>query len=156
MNDVKEGEKAPNFSMPVSDGRTVSLADVKGKSLVLYFYPKDNTKGCTVEAIAFSALADEFASAGAIIIGVSSDTLESHARFEKKHDLTVLLGSDEDHAVAQAYGVWKEKNMYGRKFMGIERSTFLIAPDGTVRRVWRKVKVDGHAEAVLAALRDEA
>ncbi|PRX10382.1 UNVERIFIED_ORG: peroxiredoxin Q/BCP [Martelella mediterranea] len=156
MNDVKEGEKAPDFSMPVSDGRTVSLADVKGKSLVLYFYPKDNTKGCTVEAIAFSALADEFASADAIVIGVSPDTLESHARFEKKHDLTVLLGSDEDHAVAQAYGVWKEKNMYGRKFMGIERSTFLIAPDGTVRRVWRKVKVDGHAEAVLAALRDEA
>ncbi|WP_319520399.1 thioredoxin-dependent thiol peroxidase [uncultured Martelella sp.] len=156
MNDVKEGEKAPDFSMPVSDGRTVSLADVKGKSLVLYFYPKDNTKGCTVEAIAFSALADEFASAGAIVIGVSPDTLESHARFEKKHDLTVLLGSDEDHAVAQAYGVWKEKNMYGRKFMGIERSTFLLSPDGTVRRVWRKVKVDGHAEAVLAALRDEA
>ena len=155
MSDVKEGEKAPDFSLPVAEGRVFSAADAKGKWLVLYFYPKDDTKGCTVEAVSFTALADEFEKAGAIVIGVSPDTLQSHGRFAKKHDLAVLLGSDEDHSVAEAYGVWKEKSMYGRKFMGIERSTFLIGPDGVLKKIWRKVKVDGHAEAVLAEVGGE-
>ncbi|QQM29139.1 peroxiredoxin [Martelella lutilitoris] len=155
MSDVKEGEKAPDFTLPVAEGQVFSAADAKGKWLVLYFYPKDDTKGCTVEAVAFTALADEFEKAGAVVIGVSPDTLQSHARFAKKHDLAVLLGSDEDHSVAKAYGVWKEKSMYGRKFMGIERSTFLIGPDGVLKKIWRKVKVDGHAEAVLAEVGGE-
>ncbi|MBB4121678.1 peroxiredoxin [Martelella radicis] len=155
MSEVTEGEKTPDFSISVAEGETFSQADAEGRSIVLYFYPKDDTKGCTVEAIAFSALAGEFEKAGAIVIGVSPDTLQSHARFEKKHELSVLLGSDEDHAVAEAYGVWKEKSMYGRKFMGIERSTFLIGPDGIIKKAWRKVKVDGHAETVLDAVKGQ-
>lgn len=152
MSELKEGDKAPEFSLPVSDEKNFTLADANGKNLVLYFYPKDNTKGCTIEAIAFTALADAFEKAGTIVLGVSPDGLSSHAKFTEKHALNILLGADEDHAVAEAYGVWKEKSMYGRKFMGIERSTFLIGPDGVLKQVWRKVKVDGHAEAVLAAI----
>nr|WP_272210761.1 peroxiredoxin [Marinicella sp. W31]MDC2876675.1 peroxiredoxin [Marinicella sp. W31] len=114
MNDVTMGVKAPEFDMPVSDGRNFTLSDASGKKLILYFYPKDDTKGCTVEAIDFSALSESFAEANAIVIGISPDTLASHAKFEKKHDLSVLLGSDEDHAVAEAFGVWKEKACMAR------------------------------------------
>ena len=152
MTELQAGDKAPDFSLPVSENETFTLADAKGRNLVLYFYPKDNTKGCTVEAIAFTALAEGFEKADTIVLGVSPDGLASHARFSKKHDLGILLGADEDHQVAEAYGVWKEKSMYGRKFMGIERSTFLVGADGVLKQVWRKVKVDGHAEAVLAAI----
>ncbi|WP_174801823.1 thioredoxin-dependent thiol peroxidase [Martelella limonii] len=152
MTDLKEGDKAPDFSLPVSDAETFSLADAKGKKLVLYFYPKDDTKGCTVEAIAFTALAESFEKANTIVLGVSPDGVASHAKFAKKHALSVILGADEDHSVAEAYGVWKEKSMYGKKFMGIERSTFLIDADGKLEKIWLKVKADGHAEAVLEAV----
>jgi peroxiredoxin Q/BCP len=151
MTDLKPGDLAPAFDMPTDDGR-VSLAALKGKSVVLYFYPKDDTPGCTTEAQAFTALADDFAKAGAVVIGVSRDTAAKHGKFRKKYDLTVLLGADEDGSVTEAYGVWIEKSLYGRQYMGIERATFLIGPDGIIRSVWRKVKVAGHAEAVLAAL----
>ncbi|WP_180897569.1 thioredoxin-dependent thiol peroxidase [Martelella soudanensis] len=152
MTELQEGHKAPDFSLSVSEGETFALADAEGKNLVLYFYPKDDTKGCTVEAIAFTALAESFEKANTIVLGISPDGVASHAKFAKKHSLSVLLGADENHAVAEAYGVWKEKSMYGKTFMGIERSTFLIAPDGTLKRIWRKVKADGHAEAVLEAI----
>lgn len=151
MTELTSGDKAPAFTLPLSDGSAFSLTDAKGP-VVLYFYPKDNTKGCTTEAIAFTALAEKFGEKGTTVIGVSPDSLKSHEKFQAKHNLTVLLGSDEDHSVAEAFGVWKEKSMYGKKYMGIERSTFIISQDGTVTHVWRKVKVDGHAEAVLAAL----
>ncbi|RMF07339.1 MAG: peroxiredoxin, partial [Alphaproteobacteria bacterium] len=129
-------------------------SDHRGRTVVLYFYPKDDTSGCTKEAIAFTQLADEFEKSGAIVIGVSPDSVSRHDKFKAKHALDVMLGSDPDKEVAQAYGVWVEKSMYGRKYMGVERATFLIAPDGTIARIWRKVKVPGHAEEVLAAVRD--
>jgi peroxiredoxin Q/BCP len=151
MHHLKPGDLAPAFDMPTDDGR-VSLAALRGKSVVLYFYPKDDTPGCTTEAQAFTALADDFAKAGAVVVGVSRDTAAKHGKFRKKYDLTVLLGADEDGAVTEAYGVWVEKSLYGRQYMGIERATFLIGPDGIIRQVWRKVKVAGHAAAVLAAL----
>ena len=137
--------------MPTDDGR-VSLAALKGKSVVLYFYPKDDTPGCTTEAQAFTALAADFAKAGAVVVGVSRDTAAKHGKFREKYGLNVLLGADEDGSVTEAYGVWVEKTLYGRQYMGIERATFLIGPDGVIRQVWRKVKVAGHAESVLAAL----
>ena len=148
------GDAAPDFSLPRDGGGTVSLSDLKGKAVVLYFYPRDDTSGCTKEAIAFTEMGDEFAKANTAIIGVSKDTVAKHDKFKAKHDLSVALGSDEDGSVCEAYGVWVEKNMYGRKSMGIERSTFLIDGDGVIRGAWRKVKVAGHAEAVLAAARD--
>ena len=151
MSELTSGDKAPAFSLPLSDGSIFSLDDAKG-TVVLYFYPKDNTKGCTTEALAFTALSKKFSEKDATVIGVSPDSLKSHEKFRDKHDLTVLLATDEDHSVAEAFGVWKEKSMYGKKYMGIERSTFIIAEDGTITEAWRKVKVDGHAEAVLAAL----
>jgi peroxiredoxin Q/BCP len=151
MTDLKPGDLAPAFDMPTDDGR-VNLAALKGKSVVLYFYPKDDTPGCTTEAQAFTALAGDFAKAGAVLVGVSRDTAAKHGKFRKKYDLTVLLGADEDGSVTQAYGVWVEKSLYGRQYMGIERATFLIGPDGVIRQVWRKVKVAGHAQAVLAAI----
>ena len=152
MSEIAVGSPAPDFDLETDGGGRVSLSGLKGSKVVLYFYPKDDTKGCTVEAIAFTALAESFEKANTIVLGVSPDGLKSHAKFAKKHDLSVLLGADEDHAVAEAYGVWKEKSMYGKTYMGIERSTFLIAPDGTLKRIWRKVKADGHAEAVLEAV----
>jgi peroxiredoxin Q/BCP len=151
MPELKIGDTAPAFDMPTDDGR-VSLAALKGQWVVLYFYPKDDTPGCTTEAQAFTALAGDFAKAGAVVVGVSRDTAAKHGKFRKKYDLNVLLGSDEDGSVTEAYGVWVEKSLYGRQYMGIERATFLIGPDGAIRQVWRKVKVAGHAEAVLAAL----
>ncbi|MCG2842353.1 peroxiredoxin [Sandaracinobacter sp. RS1-74] len=145
------GSPAPAFTLESSAG-PVSLADFAGRKLVLYFYPKDDTSGCTSEALQFTALAEEFRKAGATVIGVSKDSLASHAKFVAKHSLDVQLASDPEGATIEAFGAWVEKNMYGRKYMGIERSTFLIGPDGRIAGVWRKVKVAGHAEAVLKAV----
>lgn len=144
------GEPAPDFTLAGDDGE-ISLAALRGRKLVLYFYPRDDTPGCTTESIAFSALADEFAAVGALVIGVSKDSVASHAKFRAKHGLTVRLASDPDNAVIDAYGAWREKSMYGKKYMGIERSTVLIDAEGRVARLWPKVKIAGHAEEVLAA-----
>ncbi|MCM5556102.1 peroxiredoxin [Pleomorphomonas sp. JP5] len=148
---VAVGSPAPDFTLPTDQGE-LSLAALKGRPLVVYFYPKDDTSGCTREAIGFSSLAEEFAKAGATVIGISPDTVDKHGKFRVKHKLTVALGSDPDHRVAESYGAWGEKSLYGKKYLGIIRSTFLIGPDGIVARVWPKVKVEGHAEDVLAAV----
>lgn len=148
---LKEGDAAPAFTMPASGGKTVSLAKLKGKHVVLYFYPKDDTPGCTLEGKDFSALKEQFASANVEIIGVSKDSVASHDKFCAKYDYSVTLASDENGAVCEAYGVWVEKSMYGKKYMGIERTTFLINAEGVIAKVWRKVKVEGHAEDVLKA-----
>jgi peroxiredoxin Q/BCP len=147
---IDAGAPAPDFAMPGEDG-PISLSALKGKIVVLYFYPKDDTSGCTSEAKAFTEAAGDFAAAGAVVVGVSKDSVASHGKFRAKYGLTPLLGSDADGDVVERYGVWVEKNMYGRKYMGIERATFLIDGAGVVRRVWRKVKVPGHAAEVLAA-----
>lgn len=144
------GDKAPNFTLPASGSTTNSLADAKGP-VVLFFYPRDDTPGCTKEAIAFTGMEAEFAELSVTIWGISADSVASHDKFAAKHGLTMPLLSDEDNATCDAYGVWKEKNMYGKKFMGIERATFLIGADGTIAQVWRKVKVPEHAETVLEA-----
>lgn len=149
---IEEGQTAPDFSLTDADGKTVQLSALRGKPVVVYFYPKDDTEGCTVEAKDFTCLAPEFKRAKATLLGISPDSAASHAKFREKHGLEVRLLSDEDHRVAEAYGVWVEKSMYGRKFMGIERATFLIAPSGKIAKSWRKVKVAGHADAVLAAV----
>jgi len=148
---LSTGARAPAFTLPRDGGGAVSLADFKGRKLVLYFYPKANTPGCTRESIAFSALSADFAKAGAAVLGVSADPVKAQDAFKAKHDLTIPLASDEKHGMLEAYGVWGEKSMYGRNFMGIARMTFLIDRDGRIARVWPKVKVDGHAEEVLAA-----
>src|SRR5437588_2196065 len=145
------GDKAPNFKLQRDDGDTVSLADFKGRKLVLYFYPRADTPGCTREAIDFSRLRAQFHKAGTDILGVSADPVPAQDKFKKKHELTVALGSDETHKMLEAYGAWGEKSMYSRSFMGILRITYLLGPDGRVGRVWPKVKVTGHAEEVLAA-----
>jgi thioredoxin-dependent peroxiredoxin len=150
------GEAAPDFSLPAAGGETLRLSTFRGRFLVLYFYPKDDTPGCTNEALAFSSLAAEFGRFGAQIVGVSRDSISSHERFIAKHALTIRLASDESGAVCEAYGVWKEKKLYGRAFMGVERTTFLIGPTGKIEEVWRKVRVPGHAEAVLASLESRA
>lgn len=149
----EEGAKAPAFAMNADDGSEIALKDLKGKKVVLYFYPKDDTPGCTNEAIAFSADIAKFKRAGAVVIGVSRDTVAKHQKFKDKHDLKVILGADENGDVTEKYGVWVEKNMYGRKYMGIERATFLIDEKGVIRQIWRKVKVAGHAEEVLEAVK---
>lgn len=151
MSELNEGDKAPDFEVAGADG-PVRLSDFKGKPLVIYFYPKDDTTGCTKEAQDFSALAGEFAKAGAAVLGVSKDTTASHAKFAKKYDLAVLLGSDPDGAMIERYGAWAEKSMYGRTYMGIVRSTYLIDSGGKVARKWPKVRVAGHAEDVLKAV----
>lgn len=151
MSTLSEGDHAPDFNLPTDSSGTVSLSSFAGKPVVLYFYPKDDTPGCTKEAVTFSGLMPRFAERGIEIIGVSPDSVASHMKFRNKHDLGVTLGSDEDKSVCQSYGVWVEKSMYGKTYMGVERATFLIAPDGTIARIWRKVKVPGHAEAVLEA-----
>lgn len=146
------GDKAPDFTMPTDGGGEVSLAKLKGKPVVLYFYPRDDTPGCTKEACGFRDALPDFSGAGGVeIIGVSRDTVAKHDKFKAKYDLPFTLGSDESGAVTEAYGVWVEKSMYGKKSMGIERSTFLIDGEGVIRGVWRKVKVPGHVEEVLAA-----
>jgi thioredoxin-dependent peroxiredoxin len=145
------GDPAPDFALPTGGGGHVRLAGYKGRAVVLYFYPKDDTSGCTAEAIAFSGLKAKFDTAGAAVVGVSPDSAASHARFKDKHRLAVELAADPERAAIEAYGVWKEKSMYGRKYFGVERSTFLIDREGRIARIWRKVKVPGHAEEVLAA-----
>ncbi|KKX33829.1 peroxiredoxin [Rhizobium sp. LC145] len=151
MSDLAIGDVAPDFSLPRDGGGTVSLSDFRGRPVVLYFYPKDDTTACTAESIAFTTLLPEFEAAGAAVIGISPDSVARHDKFAKKHGLSVVLGSDEETAVANLYGVWKEKSMYGRTFMGIVRTTFLIGADGRIAKIWPKVKVAGHAEEVLAA-----
>lgn len=148
------GDKAPDFSLPRDGGETVSLGDYKGKKLVLYFYPRDDTSGCTKEAIGFSEAISEFDAAGAAILGVSKDPVKSHDKFVAKHDLKVTLISDQDGDLCEQMGVWVEKSMYGKKYMGIERATFLIDATGTISRVWRKVKVPGHVAEVLGAVKE--
>ncbi|MBL8583205.1 MAG: peroxiredoxin [Rhizobiaceae bacterium] len=149
---IDVGHKAPLFELPRDGGGSINLADLHGKPVVLYFYPKDDTSGCTVEAKDFSNLKAEFAKAGATVIGMSPDSAKSHAKFKAKHDLSVDLVADEERKTLEAYGVWVEKSMYGRKYMGVERSTFLIGADGKIAKVWRKVSVPGHATAVLEAV----
>jgi peroxiredoxin Q/BCP len=151
LPELVPGARAPDFTLPRDGGGTVSLADFKGKKLVIYFYPKADTSGCTKEAIAFSALKPSFAKAGTTVLGVSADPVEAQDKFKKKHGLTVALGSDEAKKMLEAYGVWGKKSMYGRSYMGILRTTFLVGPDGRIAQVWPNVKVNGHAEAVLAA-----
>lgn len=153
MSELAVGQPAPDFTLPRDGGSTVSLADLRGKTVVLYFYPKDDTTGCTAEAIDFTSMADEFEKTGAVVVGVSPDTVAKHEKFIAKHSLAIILAADTDQIAANAYGVWKEKSMYGRTYMGIERATFLIGPDGAIRQIWPKVKVKGHAEDVLAAAR---
>jgi peroxiredoxin Q/BCP len=145
------GTKAPAFKLDRDGGGTVSLADFAGQNLVLYFYPKADTPGCTVESKAFSGLSKAFAKANTAVLGVSADSVKAQDKFKAKHDLTIPLASDETHKMLTAYGVWGEKSMYGRTFMGITRATFLIDKDGRIARIWPKVKVEGHAEEVLAA-----
>ncbi|WP_339762212.1 peroxiredoxin [uncultured Hoeflea sp.] len=153
MNEVVEGALAPQFNLPRDGGGNVSLTDLAGKTVVLYVYPKDDTSGCTTEALDFTALADEFAEADAVIVGLSPDPVKAHDKFIAKHDLGIILASDEDKSVLEAYGVWKEKSMYGRTYMGVERSTFIIDGSGKIARIWRKVKFKGHAQTVLEAVR---
>src|SRR3954469_17858934 len=150
---LKVGDKAPAFSLPATDGREIDLGSLKGKKVVLYFYPKDDTSGCTLEAQNFNALRGAFADAGTEVIGVSPDSLRSHDKFRAKYGLDLTLASDEAKDMLQAYGVWAEKSMYGRKYMGVERTTVLMDRAGRVAQVWSKVKVPGHAEAVLEAAR---
>jgi peroxiredoxin Q/BCP len=150
---ITQGSKAPPFTLPATDGRTVSLEGLKGRKVVLYFYPKDDTSGCTLEALHFQALKRDFAAADTEIVGVSPDGLKSHDKFRAKYGLDFTLASDEEKTMLEAYGVWAEKSMYGRKYMGVERTTVLIDRDGTIARVWNKVKVPGHAEEVLEAAR---
>ena len=147
------GQPVPPFDLPTIDGRRVSAASLKGKPYVVYFYPKDDTPGCTKEAIAFTELHTEFKSLGVPVIGISKDSLAKHEKFRDKHDLSLVLASDEDGKACAAFGAWIEKSMYGRKYMGIERSTFLVNADGEIVQAWRKVKVTGHADAVLIAAR---
>ena len=147
------GDKAPDFSLPDDAGQTFQLSKHKGAPVVVYFYPKDDTSGCTAEAVDFSALAHEFKAAGALVIGISPDSSKSHQKFKMKHDLVVKLVADEDKSAATAFGVWVEKSMYGKKYMGVERSTFVIDQAGKIAKIWRKVKVPGHAQEVLAAVK---
>ena len=149
---IQEGDLAPTFTLPADDGVDISLEDLRGKSVILYFYPKDDTSGCTTEACEFRDTLPRIEEGGAMVLGVSPDPVASHKKFKEKYDLNFPLLADEDHAVAEAYGVWKEKSMYGRKYWGVERSTFLIDPDGKVKKAWRRVKPKGHAEAVAAEL----
>ena len=148
---VSIGDMAPEARIELSDGARRNVTDYRGKPLVIYFYPKDDTPGCTTEAKDFSVLAEEFAAADVTVLGVSRDTAASHAKFSKKHALAIALVSDSDGSLSGVFGVWVGKSMYGRSYMGIERATFLIAGDGRIARIWRKVKVKGHAESVLGA-----
>ena len=150
---VIEGEKAPEFTLEADYGRQVSLKDYLGKKVVLYFYPKDNTPGCTTEAVEFRDVAEEFKKQGAVIVGVSKDSVESHKKFKEKHDLPFTLLSDPEGKVLDLYGVWKKKSLYGRTFMGTERTTFLIDEKGIVAKIYRKVKAKGHAQTCLLNLR---
>ena len=147
------GDIAPDFTLPGTDGAEVTLSSLRPKAVVLFFYPRDNTPGCTKEAIGFSALKDEFAAQNTIIFGISKDDMKSHHKFVEKQDLSVELLTDAESDVCEAYEVWKEKSMYGKTYMGIERSTYLIGADGKIAQVWRKVKVPGHVDAVMDAVK---
>lgn len=151
---IETGAEAPDFTLPSSDGGNVSLSELRGKPVVLYFYPRDDTPGCTTEACSFRDRKKELTKLGAVVLGVSADTVDSHVKFRDKHDLNFPLLADEDHQVAEAYGTWREKTRFGKKSMGIQRSTFLIDAEGKVRKVWKSVQVDGHDEQVLAALKE--
>ena len=148
---LEPGDKAPNFQLATDGGGRVSLSELKGQTLVLYFYPRDDTAGCTKEALGFSEAKQKFDRAGVTIVGVSRDSVESHEKFKAKYKLKIQLGSDPETKVAQSYGTWVQKSMYGRKYMGMDRATFLIDGKGVIRGIWRKVKVPGHVDAVLAA-----
>ena len=150
---IEIGQPAPNFTLPQDGGADIALSSLQGGPVVLYFYPRDDTSGCTLEALDFTARADDFAAAGARVLGVSKDSVASHGKFRAKHGLGIALLSDAEGDVCERYGVWVEKNMYGKKSMGIERATFLIDREGKVARIWRKVKVDGHVAEVLEAVR---
>ena len=151
MPELTTGDTAPDFDLPTDGDGRVKLSDFAGKIFVLYFYPKDDTSGCTSEAQGFTAAAADFKKAGAAVIGVSKDSVRSHDKFKAKYDLDLVLASDESGEMVERYGAWVEKSMYGRKYMGVDRSTFLIGPDGAIKQVWRKVKVPGHVDAVLKA-----
>lgn len=153
MADLDVGDLAPQFDLPRDGGGTLSLAALSGKSVVLYFYPQDDTTSCTQEAISFTQLKPEFEKAGAVVIGLSPDSTKKHDKFKAKYSLTIDLAADEERKVIEAYHLWVEKSMYGRKYMGVERATFLIGRDGHIARIWRKVRVKGHAEEVLEAVR---
>ena len=153
---LNEGDPVPDVELVNLEGKTVRTTDFRGQKIVFYFYPKDDTSGCTAEAQAFTALADEFEKAGTWVLGISKDDAKKHAKFIEKYDLKVSLATDPDGSVCEAFGTWIEKSMYGRKYMGIERATFLVDRDGRIHRIWRKVKVPGHAEEVLAASRELA
>lgn len=153
MTMLNEGDVAPDFTFHRDGGSSIALSDFRGKPVVLYFYPKDDTSGCTKQAIGFSESAADFKAAGAEVIGVSPDSVKSHDKFRDKHGLSIILGSDEEKTAINAYGVWAEKKMYGKAYMGVDRSTFLIGKDGKLARVWRGVKVPGHVEEVLAAVK---
>ena len=144
-----EGDKAPEIELDTDGGKQLRLSELKGRTVVVYFYPKDDTSGCTKEAIDFTALVGEFSKNNAEVVGISPDTVQKHDKFKAKHDLDVQLAADTEKVAANAYGVWVKKSMYGREYMGVERSTFVIAPDGSIAKIWRKVKVPGHAEDVL-------
>ena len=152
MAALEPGDKAPDFVLPTAEGKSVALKELRGKKIVLYFYPKDGTSGCTREACAFRDSFADFKRKGAVVIGVSADSETSHKRFAEKYKLPFTLASDVDKAILKRYGVWKKKNMYGREYYGIERTTFVIDEQGTITRVFPKVKVDGHADEVLSAL----
>ena len=152
---VQEGARAPDFTLPADDGSEITLSGLRGKKIVLYFYPKDNTSGCTTQACDLRDNYETIEAEGAVVLGVSPDPLSSHEKFKNKFDLNFPLLSDEDHRVAEAYGVWKEKNMYGKKYWGIERSTFLIDEEGVVTEAWRRVRPKGHADRVKEALSSE-
>ena len=149
--ELNVGDKAPEFDLMGDGGDPIRLSTLRGRTVVLYFYPQDDTETCTAEAVAFSALSAKFKAAGAVILGVSPDSIASHERFKRKHRLDVALGADEGRAVIDAYGVWRQKTLFGRTYMGVERSTFLIDGAGLIARVWRKVRTPGHADEVLAA-----
>ncbi|UWQ16363.1 thioredoxin-dependent thiol peroxidase [Jannaschia sp. M317] len=151
--EITAGTTAPDFTLPRDGGGEVSLSALRGQQVVLYFYPRDDTPGCTTEAIGFTEHGAAFAEAGAVVVGLSKDTVAKHDKFIAKHDLGVILASDAESTTCEDYGVWVEKNMYGKKSMGIERATFLIDAEGVVKQVWRKVKVPGHVEAVLDAVK---
>jgi peroxiredoxin Q/BCP len=150
---LKAGDKAPAFTLATDGGGKVKLSELRGKTVVLYFYPKDDTSGCTKEACGFRDTMPKLTKAGAVVIGVSKDSVASHDKFKAKHDLNFVLGADTEGAVCEAYGTWIEKSMYGRKYMGIDRATFVIDGAGAIRNVWRKVKVPGHVDEVLAAVK---
>jgi peroxiredoxin Q/BCP len=152
MANLKEGGQAPNFQLDTDAGESFELSSLQGKNVVLYFYPKADTPGCTKEACEFRDTSNKFSKANTVIVGVSPDASKAQARFKEKFDLPFALLADADHRVAEAYGVWKEKSMYGKKYMGVERTTFVIGPDGKIKKIFPKVKVEGHAEEVLAAI----